>query len=232
MKNTVSKIMLAVNIGTISLLLVLNYFYQSNDFDFTLKCVCSSLFAGLGIVNLGYAFGTNHSDKKFYITMAIAIIFSMLGDIFIYFSFIAGAGAFAISHICFIITYCFIEKIKKLDLVISGVFFIGAASFLLFCPLINFEEPIFKPICVAYALIISLMVGKALGNFLRNKSLIYAVIAIASFLFFFSDLMLVIHLFIGLWDYAESACMGTYYPALCIFAFSMYLKIYKSHTIQ
>lgn len=231
MKNTLSKIILAVNIGTTALLFVLNYFYQINNFDFTLKCVCSSLFTGIGIVNLAYALGTKQKEKSFYISMAVALVFSLLGDIFIYYSFIAGAATFAISHICFIITYCFIEKIKRLDLIIGAIFFAGAASFLL-CPLVSFEEAIFKPVCIAYALIISLMVGKAMGNYLRNRNIVNAVIAIASVLFFISDIMLVIQLFTEMWDYANNACMAMYYPALCIFAFSMYLKICKSNIKQ
>ena len=45
------KIPLAVNLLIVSAILVLNYFYQSNGFDFTLKCVCSGLFALLGVIN-------------------------------------------------------------------------------------------------------------------------------------------------------------------------------------
>ena len=70
------------------ILFLLNYFYQINNFDFTLKCVCSSLFTGLGIVNLAYALGTKQKEKSFYISMAVALVFSLLGDIFIYYSFI------------------------------------------------------------------------------------------------------------------------------------------------
>ncbi|MEE0059569.1 MAG: lysoplasmalogenase [Acutalibacteraceae bacterium] len=231
MKRNSSKIVLAINTVGIALLLVLNYFYQSNNFDYTLKCVCSSIFTGLGIINLGYALTTKQSNKRFYIGMTIAIIFSMLGDIFIYHSFVAGAGAFAISHICFIITYCFIQKIKKLDLIIGCVLFIPVALFLLFCPLLNFEEAIFKPVCVIYALIIATMFGKAVGNFLRKKNLLNTTLAVASLLFFLSDFILVFHLFSDVISWAENACMAMYFPSLCIFAFSMYLKINESNKI-
>ena len=98
---------------------------------------------------------------------------------------------------------------------------------LLFCPLLTFDTAIFRVVCIAYALIISLMLGKAIGNFLREKSAVTAVIAVASVLFFFSDLMLVFDWFIGLWSWTDHACMGTYYPALCLLALSMFLKAKK-----
>lgn len=221
MKRNSSKIILTINIVAISILFILNYVYQINNFDFTLKCICSSIFTGIGIVNFGYALGTKQNDKKFYIGMLVALIFSLLGDIFIYFNFVAGAGIFALSHICFIITYCFIQKIKKIDLLIGVLFFIPITSILLFCPILNYEEAIFKPVCVIYGLIITTMVGKATGNFTREKNLLNSVLFVASLFFLLSDTMLVFHLV----SWAENACMALYYPSLCIFAFSMYIKI-------
>ena len=79
-------------------------------------------------------------------------------------------------------------------------------------------------VCIVYALIISAMLGKAVGNFVRERNAVTGIIAGASFLFFFSDLMLVFDWFIGLWSWTDHACMGTYYPALCFLAFSMILK--------
>lgn len=50
--------MLFVNLLIIAIILVLNYFYQRNGFDFTLKCICSAGFFLLGLINLIYAFIT------------------------------------------------------------------------------------------------------------------------------------------------------------------------------
>ena len=55
------KVLFAVNAFVITVILVLNYFYQSNGFNFTLKCICSGLFATLGLVNLGYVEWYNKS---------------------------------------------------------------------------------------------------------------------------------------------------------------------------
>lgn len=221
MKN---KILLAVNTVIIVSVFILNFFYQSNGFDFTLKCICSGGFALLGIINLCYALVTRQSNTGFYISMASGLLLAMLGDVLIGYDFIVGAATFALGHVCFIVAYCFLNKISAADLIISGILFFGAFLFLMFCPLLTFEIPIFKWVCVAYALIISLMLGKAIGNFLKRKSLLTGTVVTASALFFFSDLMLVFDWFIGLWNWTSEACMGTYYPALCLLAFAMYIK--------
>ncbi|MBQ8163954.1 MAG: lysoplasmalogenase [Clostridia bacterium] len=222
--NISKKAMFAVNGFIIASIFVLNYFYQIRGFDFVLKCVCSGAFALLGLINLAYALVTKQMNKRFYIGMASGLVLAMLGDVILGYSFIFGAAVFALGHICFVVSYCYLQKLKRLDYIISGVLFIGAASFLLFCPLLNFEEPIFRAVCVVYALIISVMLGKAVGNFIRERNAVTGIIASASILFFFSDLMLVLDWFIGFWDFTDHACMGTYYPALCFLAFSMFVK--------
>lgn len=221
MKN---KIMLAVNTIIISAIFVMNYFYQSNGFDFTLKCICSGSFALLGILNLGYAIATKQSGKRFYVLMSLGLLLAFLGDVLIGYDFIVGAATFALGHICFVVAYCFLQKMQMLDCAVSGVLFLGCLIFLQFCPLLNFEVAIFRIVCIVYALIISTMLGKALGNFVREKNLVNGTIAGASFLFFFSDLMLVFDWFIGLWSWTDHACMGTYYPALCFLALAMFLN--------
>ena len=215
---------MAVNLAIIATIFVLNYFYQFNGFDFTLKCICSGSFATLGLVNLAYALKTKQTNTKFYIGMAAGLVLAFLGDYLIGKDFIVGAATFALGHICFVVAYCFMQKMQKLDYAISGALFLGCLIFLLFCPLLTFEVAIFRIVCIVYALIISTMLGKAVGNFVREKTFVNGTIATASVLFFFSDLMLVFDWFIGLWSWTDHACMGTYYPALCLLAFSIFLK--------
>ena len=219
--------MLALNICVVSLICVLNYFYQSNGFDFTLKCTCSGLFALLGIANLIYAWKSKEENRKFYVFMALGLVFAFLGDYLIGYDFIVGAATFALGHVFFVIAYCFLQKMQKLDLTVSGALFACCLVFLLFCPLLSFDVPVFRIVCIVYALIISTMLGKAIGNFVREKNTFTGTVAAASALFFFSDLMLVFDWFIGLWSWTDHACMGTYYPALCLLAFSMILKMLK-----
>ena len=226
------KIMLAINMLVIATIFVLNFFYQASGFDFTLKCICSGLFALLGFVNLAYALKTKQTNTKFYIGMTAGLVLAFLGDVLIGYDFIIGAATFALGHVCFVVAYCFMQKMQKLDYIISGVLFLGCLIFLLFCPLLTFEEPIFRIVCIVYALIISTMLGKALGNFVRERNAVTGTIAGASILFFFSDLMLVFDWFIGLWSWTDHACMGTYYPALCFLAFSMILKVLADRKIK
>ena len=221
------KLMLTLNVCVSTLICILNYFYQSNGFDFTLKCVCSGLFAALGVANLVYARKTKETHGKFYIFMALGLVFAFLGDYLIGYDFIVGAATFALGHVFFVIAYCFLQKMQKLDLTVSGALFACCLIFLLFCPLLSFDVPVFRIVCIVYALIISTMLGKAIGNFVREKNTFTGTIAAASALFFFSDLMLVFDWFIGLWSWTDHACMGTYYPALCLLAFSMILKTLK-----
>ena len=224
--------MLAINMLVIATIFVLNFFYQASGFDFTLKCICSGLFALLGFVNLAYALKTKQTNTKFYIGMTAGLVLAFLGDVLIGYDFIIGAATFALGHVCFVVAYCFMQKMQKLDYIISGVLFLGCLIFLLFCPLLTFEEPIFRIVCIVYALIISTMLGKALGNFVRERNAVTGTIAGASILFFFSDLMLVFDWFIGLWSWTDHACMGTYYPALCFLAFSMILKVLADRKIK
>lgn len=221
------KGMLAINGLLIAAIFILNYFYQSNGFDFTLKCICSGGFVLLGIINLAYALLTRQPNSKFFIGMAAGLVLAMLGDVTIGYDFIIGAAVFALGHICFVVAYVFLEKMRLPDVVLSGGIFLAAAAFLLFCPLLHFDVPLFQVVCIVYALIISLMLGKAVSNFLRERNAVTGTIAIASALFFFSDLMLVLDWFIGLWDWTSEACMGTYYPALCLLALAMYIQTAK-----
>ena len=63
-----------MNTAMIATILFLNYFYQSNGFDFTLKCICSGGFALLGIINLCYALITKQSNIRFQIGMSPGLI--------------------------------------------------------------------------------------------------------------------------------------------------------------
>ena len=221
---TTQKLMLTLNAVIVTAIFALNYVYQSNGFDFTLKCICSASFAALGLINLAYALLTKRTNKRFYVCMAAGLVLACLGDVLIGYDFIVGAGTFALGHVCFVVAYCFLQRMRALDLTISGGLFLACLLFLLLCPLLTFEVPVFRIVCIVYALIISTMLGKAVGNFIRARSLVSGVMAGASFLFFFSDLMLVFDWFIGLWSWTDHACMGTYYPALCFLAVAMCLK--------
>ncbi len=217
---------LFLNILIIAAIFILNYFYQKNKFVFSLKCICSAAFALLGIINLLFAVATAQENSGFFILMSAGLVLAMLGDVFINKSFAMGAGFFALGHVGFAAAYSFLQGFNSLDVIIVGVIFSATAAFLLFAPCVNFGSKKIKWICLSYALIISVMLGKAAANLICGVNAVNALIAAGSFLFFFSDLMLVLNWFVGVGRWAGNACMGTYYPALCILAFSMYFKAF------
>ena len=217
---------LFLNILIIAAIFVLNYFYQKNNFVFWLKCVCSAAFALLGVINLVFAITSGQDDLEFFILMAAGLVLAMLGDVFINKSFALGAGFFALGHVGFAVAYSFLQAFGPRDVVIIGVIFIATAAFLLFAPCVKFGSENIKWICLAYSLIISVMLGKAMANLIGQANAVNALISAGSFLFFFSDLMLVLNWFVRVGRWAGNACMGTYYPALCILAFSMYCKAF------
>ena len=217
---------LFLNILIIAAIFILNYFYQKNNFVFWLKCICSAAFALLGIVNLLFAITTSQEAPEFFVLMSMALVFAMLGDVFINKSFAIGAGFFALGHVGFAIAYSFLQGFNPRDVIIVGVIFLATAAFLLFAPCVDFGSKKIKWICLSYSFIISVMLGKATANLICQVNAVNALISAGSLLFFFSDLMLVLNWFVGVGKWAANACMGTYYPALCILAFSMYFKAF------
>lgn len=226
------KTMLLANGVLFLAVAILNYFFQTNQFSYTLKCICSCCFTILGLLNLIYAIKSKASCSKFYYIMAAGVVFAMLGDVFIFHNFFLGAGAFALGHICFLIAYIFLQKITRTDLIVSGCFFILTLLYLLFCPVLSFDDPMLLPVCIIYAGIISTMTGKAFGLFLSKKTLFSGIVFLGSFIFFISDIMLVLDLFAGLWAWPYHACMALYYPSVCLLAFSMLLKVMQEDTAK
>lgn len=158
-----------LNLLFVTAVFVGNYFYLS-EFGMLKKAFCSGGFALLGLVNLLYAFLQRTNNKKFCISMAVGLVLAMLGDIVLNYDFIIGAALFASGHICYLIAYCLSLKLTWKDMIPSAVLFVCAAAFILFCPHLEFGEPIMRYVCLVYALVISLMTGKSFSNFLREKN--------------------------------------------------------------
>ena len=85
-------------------------------------------------------------------------------------------------------------------------------------------------VCLVYAFIISMMLGKAIGNFIRRRELLTGIILAGSILFFLSDLMLVFDWFTLAGSWSGKICMATYYPAECLLAFSVMHFMKKEKT--
>ena len=95
-------------------------------------------------------------------------------------------------------------------------------AIILFTPFLKFENNFMQGVCCVYAIIISFMVGKAISNLLNEKNSASKIIAIGSILFFISDFMLMLDKFGGI-SVASYLCLGTYYPAQFLLAFSLFI---------
>ena len=76
-------------------------------------------------------------------------------------------------------------------------------------------------LCCIYAFVISIMVGKAIANFIKEKSQLNLIILLGSILFFFSDFMLLFNVFADVGRIFSVLCLATYYPAEFLLAYSI-----------
>lgn len=222
------KIIILLNVLLSIAIFILNYFYQYLGFNYTLKCITSSLFAIQGLMNLIYMVKNRKNDLKFSLLMTLGLIFAFLGDVIINKIFVIGALVFALGHVCFVLAYFMKEKLCKLDIFISAGIALFAVVFLSVFPYLVFNPEITRIVCLIYALIISFMLGKAVSSFIKKKDLLYGIIALASFLFFLSDFMLLLAWFSSLdYPWTSNLCMGVYYPALTLLALAILINGYK-----
>jgi hypothetical protein len=215
---------LAANVALLAVGLVLNVFYWRSGFAFPLKCACSAGFATLAVVNAVFAVALKRPNLRFYVAAVCGLLCAALGDVLIGFDFIAGAAAFGVGHLALIVAFSFLKGFRRLDAVLSVAIFLFAAAFLNFFPGIAFATPFLKSVCVGYAAVISAMLGKAVGNFAASPTIANGAFASGAFLFFFSDMMLALNVFVGRWSWCDAACLATYFPAVYLLAFSLYLK--------
>ena len=197
------------------------------------KGITSGLFALLGVINLLYmALSAKEKKLSFAIPLVLGLVFATAGDIALGHGeadFVIGASLFALGHIMYLVSYCFLMRMRWQGIFFAGVIFAATAMFVLLYPDLRFELPMFRWVCLAYALIISLMMGKAISNLAHGMSTLTAILAVGSVLFFFSDLMLVFDWFVGKWDIAGDLCMATYYPAQWLLAFSVFVAAGKEN---
>jgi hypothetical protein len=211
--------LLAVNLVIMAAVFVGNYFFLTIG-GLGIKAVTSAGFVFMGLSNLIFALIRRQTRIAFQISLSAGLLLACLGDILITPSFVVGASLFAAGHICFFVSYCALNKLRLLDLAIGGIIFGAAACFILFSPILYFSADYLRGICLAYALIISCMAGKAAGNFIRTRNPLTATLLAGCVLFLFSDLMLLLDWFGGGGRVTGLLCMGTYYPAECLLAFS------------
>ena len=203
----------------IAIVLISNIIYISSG-NIDLKGVTSGLFALMGLVNLVYALIKKSEKLTFSGFIFLGLVSSMLGDILITGSFITGAALFGVGHLMYLVAYFTLAKLSLKDAIFSGSIFAAVELFMAFYPSFNFGG--LDIVCYGYALIISCMVGKALGNHTKLKNTLSFVLAVGSVLFAISDVMLLFYVFGGAAKIVDYICICTYYPAQCLLAYSIY----------
>ncbi|MDE7163839.1 MAG: lysoplasmalogenase [Clostridiales bacterium] len=220
----IKTVILAVDLALALLIWILDGVYIRYG-AFSVKIVTSLLFAVMGGVNLVYLILTKHKDFNFPSIMVAGLVFAMLGDVILEIHFIAGAVLFAIGHVLFFVSYCFLRKYTFVDFLCGAFIAFLSVLFIVFAPIFDFSGDIaMEAVCIVYAIVISLMVGKAICNFAVNSTWLTFIIMIGSLLFFFSDLMLLLNVFSSVEKYVGALCLSTYYPAECLLAFSVFLS--------
>lgn len=198
-----------------------------------LKSLASACFVLGGIINAVYALKVG-DNKKFTVFMLIGLVFAMAGDIVNYNTadlyFITGTGLFAAAHVFYIVAYYFLHRFNLTDIIIAACIFVPSVLFITLAPIFDFGGALMEIVCAVYALILSLMVGKALSN-LKVRSATAAIIAVGSILFFVSDLSLLLNMFGKIHTIPRIICLATYYPAQFILAFAIFAHAIKGMNI-
>ncbi len=191
-----------------------------------MKAICCATFVLLSGVNLVYSLCSG-TGRKYAVIMFMGAVFGWLGDVLLGVNFILGAGMFAVGHVLYAAAFCAISRIRKADLVLTGVILAGTAALIMLYPKFNFGGTLMQAVCLIYGLIISCMVGKAVTGGIRERSLPMIIMAVGSVLFYFSDLMLVLRYFAGAPWIADRLCLLTYFPAQGLLASSVYFYANK-----
>lgn len=217
-----------INYILFALVLIGDGFYIATD-SLAVKSITSALFVLIGIINFAYFIKTKQENKNFALLLLIGLVFGMLGDIILEIQFIIGALLFAIGHVFYFFAFCAIEKFNLKNLIASACLFVPCTLFLVLAPIFDFGGIFMEIVCIAYALIISCMTGKAVSNAIKSKTPLNILLAIASILFTFSDLMLVLNVFGPSGLVFSILCLGTYYPAQILLAYSILFSTNKKN---
>jgi len=192
--------------------LIGSYFYDRMG-TLPVKTANAAVFMTLGLINAGYTLKLRRFNPLY---MVLALAFCMSADVTLWHSFMLGAGLFAIGHVFFVAAYCRMEKFRWSDLIPGVILFVPVGAMMLFWKQFDYGSALMKGICIGYALIISLMFSKAFSNYRRNKCRAYALMALGSAMFVFSDFMLLLELFAGAPAITDTLCLFTYFPGQCI----------------
>ena len=216
------KIFLALNILLLAGLFACTWVYTHINGRLVMKGVTAGSFVLLGLTNLAYGLTTRPRRMAFPLTLAAGLTLAMLGDLLLGESFALGAGLFAAGHVLYTAAMYLRQRFRPLDAVMTLVMLGIALGVLHLTPGLTFADPALGVICHAYAVVISLMAGKAVSAFLRERTIVTGLMSLGSLLFYFSDVMLLLAWFAGAGGWAGTVCLWTYFPGQGLLAHAGY----------
>ena len=191
-----------------------------------LKGVTSGWFVLLGCVNLVAARNLEWKQLRFIGLMVAGLFCGMCADVLLGVAFFAGVGVFALGHVLYFIAFCTLEKFCLRDLKIMIPLALLSIFLVTGTPWITVTDPLLQKLIPVYAVIISMMLGKAIGNLILRPSLFRWLLAIGSFLFWFSDLILAVDMFGQSSRLTWILCSYAYWPAQNILAHALYHAVF------
>lgn len=187
-----------------------------------IKIPASTCFFVLGCINTFFALKQPRISRGYLWTMLAGLFLGLTADIALEFDFLSGAAVFGLGHICYLAAYCCLQPLARRDLIVSAALFLPCLGLILFLPMLNYGSVFMQAIVIVYALVICLMLGKALSNHLRIPDAVTKLLLIGSILFFFSDFMLLFAYFSDAGRITNILCLNTYYPGQAILACSIF----------
>lgn len=212
-----------------------NYFYEESvDGAFfrtvVFKALSSACFVFLAAWNFFANKEKSAAFKRYSVKILLALIFSLVADVFIKYSIVAGILGFLLAQICFFLAFTeFKRPSLKYALLVLAVA-CGILLFDWFCPLIALEK-LFVPLA-AYSIFV---VGSALKSVdaLAFKNNMSRLVVMAGVLFLISDfsLQFSVHEVCKL-SWAGDQILNnfsnvTYYAAQFLFAHSLIKDFFK-----
>lgn len=192
-----------------------------NNYQLWLKALTAAGFVAIGAVNFVHTL-LSKKKKSFPLLAFLGLALCMAGDIILFKNFIFGAAVFVLGHVAYICAYCMLKKISVTDITVTAVTAAASLAFIFLCPAFNFGGAVMTGVAAVYALVISVMLGKAVSNFITEKSLLHAVLLLGSLMFFVSDIALAFNVFGGSPNWSNTLCLFTYFPGQCVIALSLY----------
>lgn len=210
-----------INIALAVVAIIGGLCYDTIAHNLITKTIASSAFFLQGLLNAVYGFSHKWRKQNFAVIMVSGLFFGLAADIVLEIDFLVGALVFAVGHVCYIAAYCRLLPLKMRDLLPGAFIFAVTAGMVLLLPIFDFGSMAMQMVCVIYAGIISVMFGKSLSNYRAAPGKLTKILVVGSFLFLFSDLMLLFASFADVPDIFNSLCVNVYYPAQTLLAWSL-----------